>query len=89
MKKKVLRRFPPGDRWVEVEEPGISESEFKLGEGKKGQVIGESLTEALNYLYQKYKVKIFEVNANDGTVSIDDGVKEPVKVKKYSLYDEE
>ena len=81
MKKKVLKRIPPGDSWAEVTGKNVSEY-------SEVDIVGETLTDALSYIYQKYKVRIFEVDANEGIVSIDDGVEQPKPVKRYSLYDD-
>lgn len=78
MTKIVLKRVPPGDRWSEVT------GNRSIGESSTKDVVGENLTEALQYVYGKYKVRVFTVDANEGTVSIDDGVKKPIR--KYSLY---
>ena len=78
MKKLILKRIPPGDRWVDIE----YESETF-----------ESLTEGLEYAFQKSKGKIkeFHLSAFDGKVFYDlpDPEPEPEPVKKYSLYGEE
>ena len=78
MKQLILKRIPPGDRWVDIE----NESE-----------IFESLTEGLEYSFQKSKGKIKELHlsAFDGKVFyvLPDPEPEPEPVKKYSLYGEE
>ncbi|MBC8390339.1 MAG: hypothetical protein H8E13_20115 [Actinobacteria bacterium] len=82
MKKNVLKRIPPGDRWAEIT------GNKKITEYDDTNIIGETLTDALSYVYKKYDIRIFEVNANIGIISIDDGKIEPKKIKKYSLYGE-
>ena len=78
MKKLILKRIPPGDRWVDIE----NESETF-----------ESLTEGLEFAFQKSKGKIkeFHLSAFDGKVFyvLPDPEPEPTPVKKYSLYGEE
>lgn len=68
MKKKVLRRISPGDRWAEIAGDNVTETSSQ-------KIVGETLTKALSFIYKKYDVKIFEVDAKKGIVSIDDGVK--------------
>jgi len=71
MNKEVLKRIPPGDRWQDIDE---------------NSDIFSSLTEGLAYIYEKYNIKIFTVDAQNGFVYIDDGEKPPIK--KYNLYGE-
>jgi hypothetical protein len=78
MKKLILKRVPPGDRRVDVD----NETEFF-----------ESLTEGLEFAFQKSKGKYkeFHLSAFDGKVFyvLPDPEPEPEPVKKYSLYGEE
>ena len=72
----VLRRVPPGDRWSPVDSPST---------------ILESLTDGLEYHFQKTGQTEFFLSARKGTVEVI--YKEEVKVEKpitkYSLYGEE
>ena len=61
MLKQIGKRVPPGDRW-EVE--GSTE-------------IYNSLTEALNAIYKLHGVVEFTMNAQIGTIQIDDGQEAP------------
>jgi hypothetical protein len=78
VKKLILKRVPPGDRWVDVD----NETE-----------VFESLTEGLEFAFQKSKGKYkeFHLSAFDGKVFyvLPDPEPEPEPVKKYSLYGEE
>jgi len=81
MKKSVLKRIK-GDSWAEITGAVISEYSNE-------DIVGETLTDALSYIYKKYKVRIFEVDAGTGIISIDDGKPGPItKPKQYSLYDD-
>ena len=72
----VLRRVPPGDRWSPVDSPST---------------LLESLTDGLEYHFQKTGQTEFFLSARRGTVEVI--YKEEVKVEKpitkYSLYGEE
>lgn len=84
MKKKVLKRVPPGDKWAEFEAHLVNKNE------KTNEIVGETLTKALNFIYKKYDVRIFEVDAGNGIVSIDDGTKETIIDEDVnSLYGDE
>jgi hypothetical protein len=76
IKEVVLKRVPPGDRWTPVDSPSI---------------VLESLTDALEYHFQKNGQTEFFLSARKGTVEVI--YKEEVKVEKpitkYSLYGEE
>jgi|TARA_B100001094_G_scaffold201300_1_gene195292 hypothetical protein len=73
MLKTIGKRVPPGDRW-EIEE--TSE-------------IFSSLTDALNYIYLKFKVTQFTMDAAAGTIEIDDGTEAPPEPPKaWDLYGE-
>ncbi len=73
MLKTIGKRVPPGDRW-EIEE--TSE-------------IFSSLTDVLNYIYLKFKVTQFTMDAASGTIEIDDGTEAPPEPPKaWDLYGE-
>jgi hypothetical protein len=73
-KELVLKRVPPGDRWVFVD-------------GKK--TIYPSLTDALEGWYQENGDTNFYIEARNGTVEIirEEEVEKPVK--RFSLYGED
>ncbi len=73
MLKQIGKRIPPGDRW-ELE--GSTE-------------IYNSLTEALNQIYKSFNATEFIMNANKGTIEIDDGTEAPPEPPKtWDLYGE-
>lgn len=79
MDKKVLKRIPPGDRWVDI---NLAENKSKVS----NEDIFETLTDGLSYIRQKYNVKKFKVDANEGIVSIDDGKKPKKVIREHDLY---
>ncbi len=74
-KELVLKRVPPGDRWV-----------FANG---KNSAIYPSLTDALEAWYQNFGDTNFYIEARKGTVEIikQEEVEKPVK--RFSLYGED
>lgn len=74
-KELVLKRVPPGDRWIFATTP-------------KG-TIWPSLTDALEAWYQNTGDTNFFIEARDGTVHIikEEEVDKPVK--RFSLYGED
>ena len=73
-KNQVLLRVPPGDRWRPV---GSTD------------VIFESLTDGLEWCYQKSGCRDYHLAAFDGKVySIDKVEKAPEPVKTFNLYGE-
>ena len=77
VKTKIAKRVPPGDRWQPLDNP---------------QVTLQSLTEVLEYVYQKTGNTQFYMDAREGfTYSIDteERVIQPEPEKKWSLYGEE
>ncbi len=73
MKELVLTRMPPGDRWRDVKD---SENM-------------ESLTEAIEHVFQRAGDRIYIVDCARGEVFVDDGVEEPKPQKAYTMYGEE
>ena len=69
----VAKRVPPGDRWSLVD--------------KENEVF-ESITDALNKIYLRYKTTLFEIDAGEGTISIDDGIPIVEPIKTFDLYGE-
>ena len=76
IKEVVLRRVPPGDRWSPVDSPST---------------VLESLTDGLEYHFQKTGQTEFFLSARKGTVEViyKEEVKVEKPVKRYSLYDED
>ncbi len=74
-KELVLKRVPPGDRWV-----------FANG---KNSAVYPSLTDALEAWYQNFGDTNFYIEARKGTVEIikQEEVEKPVK--RFSLYGED
>lgn len=76
VKEVVLKRVPPGDRWSPVDSSSI---------------VLESLTDALEYHFQKTGQTEFFLSARKGTVEVI--YKQEVQVQKpiqrYSLYGED
>ena len=74
-KELVLKRVPPGDRWV-------------MADGKNSAVYS-SLTDALEAWYQFRGDTNFYIEARNGTVEIikEQEVEKPVK--RFSLYGED
>jgi hypothetical protein len=77
VKTKIAKRVPPGDRWSPVE---------------NSQLILESLTEVLEYVYQKKGKTQFYMDAREGFVYVVDTeevIVQPEPDKKWSLYGED
>lgn len=74
-KELVLKRVPPGDRWVFATTP-------------KG-TIWPSLTDALEAWYQNTGDTNFYMDARNGMVSIVKEQEVEVPLKRFSLYGEE
>ena len=76
VKVKVAKRVPPGDRWAPLD---------------NSSVILESLTDVLEYIYQKNGNTQFYMDAREGftyLIQQDQKLIEPEAEKKYSLYGE-
>jgi len=77
VKTRVAKRVPPGDRWSPVD---------------NSTVVLESLTDVLEYVYQKKGKTQFYMDAREGYVYIVDKeeiVIEPEPERKWSLYGED
>lgn len=74
-KEVVLRRVPPGDRWSPVDNPSI---------------VLESLTDGLEYYFQKKGQTDFFLSAKEGVVEVihEKEVEVEKSITKYSLYGE-
>ena len=76
IKVRVAKRVPPGDRWTPLD---------------NNTVILESLTDVLEYVYQKNDITQFYMDAREGYVYVvktEEKVIQPEPEKKYSLYGE-
>jgi len=76
VKVKVAKRVPPGDRWAPLDNTSV---------------ILESLTDVLEYIYQKNGNTQFYMDAREGftyVIKTEEKVIEPEPEKKYSLYGE-
>lgn len=76
VKVKVAKRVPPGDRWAPLD---------------NSSVILDSLTDVLEYIYQKNGNTQFYMDAREGftyVIQQEQKVIEPEPEKKYSLYGE-
>ena len=77
VKIKVAKRVPPGDRWTPFDNTSV---------------VLESLTDVLEYVYQKQGNVQFYMDAREGCVYIidtEDKIIEPEPTKTWSLYGEE
>ena len=76
VKEAIAKRVPPGDRWSPLDNPTL---------------VLESLTDVLEYIYQKRGVTQFYMDARDGYTYIvkpEEKVIEPEPTKPWSLYGE-
>lgn len=76
-KTPILKRFPPGDRWVPVE----------MGDDS---IIFNTLTDGLEWVFKNYNTKKFVVDAENQIVYI---IKQEERVtlpeeNRYSIYGE-
>ncbi len=74
-KELVLKRVPPGDRWI-----------FAKGNGQNTYL---SLTDALEAWYQYAGDTNFYIEARKGTVEIIKQEEVEIPVKRFSLYGED
>lgn len=77
VKTKVAKRVPPGDRWQPI---------------ANSTMLLESLTDVLEYVYQKEGKTQFFMDAREGYVYVVDTeevVIEPEPTKTWSLYGED
>ena len=76
VKVKVAKRVPPGDRWTPLD---------------NDSVVLDSLTDVLEYIYQKNGSTQFYMDAREGftyVIQQEEKVIEPEPQKTYSLYGE-
>lgn len=77
IKTRVAKRVPPGDRWTPLD---------------NSTVLLESLTDVLEYIYQKQGNSQFFMDAREGFVYVidtEEKIIEPEPTKTWSLYGEE
>ena len=77
IKTRVAKRVPPGDRWSPLD---------------NSTILLESLTDVLEYVYQKQGNSQFYMDAREGFVYVidtEDKIIEPEPTKTWSLYGEE
>lgn len=78
-KQLVLRRVPPGDRWTEAD-------------GRPD--IYNSLTDALNAIFEKTGITDYYIAAREGCVysvsevEVEIAMPKPTPPKKFSIYDD-
>lgn len=73
IKKEIFKRFPPGDRWVEL--------------GKEEERVYNSLTDALEHYFQEHGTRQYYIDAVGGYIYKVDTVEEPKpQPKKFSIY---
>lgn len=75
VKTVVARRRPPGDFWYPIED---------------NTLVVNSLTDILEFIYQKNGNTEFYISAKEGTVSViyKEEIKVEKPIQKYSLYGE-
>jgi hypothetical protein len=76
VKVKVAKRVPPGDRWTPLDNTSV---------------VLDSLTDVLEYIYQKNGNTQFYMDAREGftyVINKEEKVIEPEPEKTYSLYGE-
>ena len=76
VKVKVAKRVPPGDRWTPLDNSSL---------------VLDSLTDVLEYIYQKNGNTQFYMDAREGftyVIKQEEKVIEPEPQKSYSLYGE-
>ena len=76
VKVKVAKRVPPGDRWSPLDNTSV---------------VLDSLTDVLEYIYQKNGNTQFYMDAREGftyVIQTEEKVIEPEPQKTYSLYGE-
>lgn len=73
VKTAIFKRVPPGDRWKEID-----------GDGSR---VFPSLTDALEYYYQKTRGRQYYVDAIAGTISIVHHEADPEpEIQQFSIY---
>ncbi len=73
VKKPIFKRQPPGDRWVEIDSDGTT--------------VYPSLTEAIEYHFQKAGTRQFYIDAAAGLIlKVEEETEPVVPPKKFSIY---
>lgn len=73
IKTPIFKRVPPGDRWLEID-------------GDQNRIF-PTLTEALEFYFQKTKGRQYFVDAIGGTISIVSDAPEPEpEIQTFSIY---
>lgn len=75
-KELVLKRVPPGDRWV-------------FANATQSSLVYQTLTDALEAWYQAHGDTNFYIEARRGTVEIVKQSEIEKKVKRFALYGED
>ena len=77
MKEPVLRRVPPGDKWMDYND--------------QNEEVFPSLTDGLQYVFETQGQKEFHIDARAGVVFVvkPDPPKAPPPPKTFSLYGDE
>lgn len=74
-KELILKRVPPGDRWI-------------FANATKNSLVYPTLTDALEAWFQENGDTNFYIEARKGTVEIIKQEEVVKPIKRYSLYDE-
>jgi hypothetical protein len=73
IKQPILKRFPPCDRWVEID--------------SDGRTVYPTLTAALEYMFQKTRCKQYFLDAGEGRVYIIKQEADPEpEIPTFSIY---
>tara|TARA_R100000742_G_C4172142_1_gene10052 strand:- start:63 stop:347 length:285 start_codon:yes stop_codon:yes gene_type:complete len=85
--KLVLERYPPGDRWTPANDFIKNEDNVAAS-----NIILESLTAGIEYIFQKTQEKNYVIKAAEGKVYVyheqEIAEPEPEPPKRYNLYGE-
>ena len=74
-KKAIFKRVPPGDRWMEIDSDGTT--------------IYPTLTEAIEYYFQKTGNRQYYIDAGSGQIFIVVEEADPViPPRRFSIYDD-
>ncbi len=73
IREPILKRVPPGDRWVEID-----------GDGSR---VYPSLTAGLEYVFQKTRCKQYFLDAGEGKVYLVKHEQDPEpEIQTFSIY---
>jgi hypothetical protein len=77
VKKPIFKRFPPGDRWMELDEH----------EQPITSRVFSSLTEALEHYFQKTNTRQYYIDAGQGTIfKVIEEADPIIPPKQFSIY---